>query len=88
MFPSWDCHGVSPEDGLKIGLIDGDTVKIASEHGAVERIIRMVDHIGQGQIFIPLAINNNDALTLIGLSDLSAPESSGMKSCPVRITKR
>jgi len=78
---------ISPEDGVNLGLIDGDSVRIASEHGVIEREIRMDERIGQGQIFIPLAINENDAMNLIGLSDLSAPESSGVKTCPVRLTK-
>jgi len=78
---------ISPEDGANLGLIDGDSVRIASEHGVIEREIRMDERIGQGQIFIPLAVNENDVMNLVGLSDLSAPESSGVKTCPVRLAK-
>ncbi|MBC8245999.1 MAG: hypothetical protein H8E81_00295, partial [Deltaproteobacteria bacterium] len=78
---------ISPGDGANLGLIDGDSVRIASEHGVIEREIRMDERIGQGQIFIPLAVNENDVMNLVGLSDLSAPESSGVKTCPVRLAK-
>jgi formate dehydrogenase alpha subunit len=78
---------ISPEDGASLGLIDGDSVRVASEHGVIEREIRMDERIGQGHIFIPLAVNKNDVMNLVGLSDLSAPESSGVKTCPIRINK-
>ena len=47
----------------------------------------MEEGVGRGQIYIPLAVNGNDAMNLIGLSDLTEPESSGLKMCRVRLTK-
>ena len=78
---------ISPEDGTNLDLLDGDTVRIFSKHGVIQREIRRKESVGPGQIFIPLAVNENDAMNLIGLSELTAPEYSGLKTCPVRVEK-
>ncbi len=77
---------ISPEDGINMGLMNGDAVKIISKYGAIDRKIRREARIPQGQIFIPLAVNENDAMRLIGLSALT-PESSGVKTCQIRLAK-
>lgn len=78
---------ISPEDGGVLGLQNGDTVAVVSKYGGIEREIRIEDGVGRGQIYIPLAVNGNDAMNLIGLSDLTEPESSGLKMCRVKLTK-
>jgi len=78
---------ISPEDGAALGLQNGDTVAIVSKFGGIEREVRMEAGVGRGQIYIPLAVNGNDAMNLIGLSNLTAPESSGLKMCRVRLAK-
>ena len=79
--------GISPEDGVALGLQNGDRVAIASKYGGIEREIRMEEGLGRGQVYIPLAVNGNDAMNLIGLSDLTEPGSSGLKMCRVRLSK-
>jgi len=78
---------ISPEDGDALGLQNGDTVAVVSKHGGFEREIRMEEGLGRGQVYIPLAVNGNDAMNLIGLSDLTEPGSSGLKMCRVRLSK-
>jgi formylmethanofuran dehydrogenase subunit D len=79
--------GISPEDGVALGLQNGDRLAIASKYGGIEREIRMQEGLGRGQVYIPLAVNGNDAMNLIGLSDLTEPGSSGLKMCRVRLRK-
>ncbi|MDP2645572.1 MAG: molybdopterin-dependent oxidoreductase [Desulfobacterales bacterium] len=78
---------ISPEDGLTLGLQNRGAVAVISKYGRIARKIRMEESVGRGQIYIPLAVNENDAMHLMGLSDLSAPESSGLKMCRVRLDK-
>jgi predicted molibdopterin-dependent oxidoreductase YjgC len=78
---------ISPEDGVALGMQNGDTVAVVSKYGGIEREIRIEEGVGRGQIYIPLAVNGNDAMNLIGLSDLTEPESSGLKMCRVKLTK-
>jgi anaerobic selenocysteine-containing dehydrogenase len=78
---------ISPEDGANLDLLDGDTVRIVSRQGVIQRGIRREDGVGKGQLFIPLAVNENDAMNLIGLWEPTTPEYSGLKTCPVRVEK-
>jgi formate dehydrogenase alpha subunit len=78
---------ISPEDGVALGLQNGDTVAIVSKYGGIQRKIRFEEGVGRAQIYVPLAVNGNDAMNLIGLSDLTEPESSGLNVCRVRLTK-
>jgi hypothetical protein len=43
--------------------------------------------VGPGQLFVPLAVNANDAMNLIELSNLADPKAAGWKTCAVRIKK-
>jgi hypothetical protein len=43
--------------------------------------------VAPGQLFVPLAVNANDAMNLIDLGDLADPKSPGWKTCAVKITK-
>jgi formate dehydrogenase alpha subunit len=78
---------ILPEDGAALGLQNGDMVVVASPYGSIKREIRMEEGVGRGQIYIPLAVNGNDAMHLIGLADLAAPDSSGLKMCRVSLAK-
>jgi formate dehydrogenase alpha subunit len=86
-------HGVkgeielSHEDGAGLNLQDGDSVRVESEHGFIEREIRLEKGLKGGLIFIPTAFNLNDAMNLIGLSRLGEPDSPGWQECQVKVTK-
>lgn len=78
---------ISPEDGINSGLRDGDMVRVLSPHGSLERAIRLEKRLRKGLIFVPLAVNANDAMNLIGLTELCRPESPGWKTCRVKLEK-
>lgn len=78
---------MSFEDARAMALGNGDKVTITSAHGAVTRAVRLSTKIRPGQVFIPTGFNKNQAMALIGLHDLSAAETPGWKTCPVRLEK-
>jgi predicted molibdopterin-dependent oxidoreductase YjgC len=78
---------ISSQDASQLDLKNGDRVRVRSPYGALEREIRLEKRIAPGQLFIPLAINSNDAMTLIDFGDLDDPDASGWKTCRVKITK-
>jgi formate dehydrogenase alpha subunit len=78
---------VSPEDGQRLDLREGDCIRVISPFGMVTRAVGLKREISPGQLFVPLAVHSNDAMNLIGLNDLSAPESTGWKTVKVRLEK-
>ncbi|MEE9517308.1 MAG: molybdopterin-dependent oxidoreductase, partial [Candidatus Adiutricales bacterium] len=78
---------MSHQDGRELNLKAGDSLKIISPHGHVERNVRLVDSLAPGQLFIPEAVNLNDAGNLIDLVPLDGTESAGWKTCRVRLEK-
>jgi formate dehydrogenase alpha subunit len=78
---------ICSEDAAKLKLKDGDTVSVKSRWGVIKRKIGQSSRIEPGQLFVPLAVNANDAMNLIDLSDLADPSSTGWKTCAVKIKK-
>ena len=78
---------LSTEDAAKLKLKDGDTVSVESRWGVIKRKIGRSNRIGPGQLFVPLAVNANDVMNLIDLTDLADPSSTGWKTCAVKIKK-
>jgi predicted molibdopterin-dependent oxidoreductase YjgC len=78
---------LSPEDGASLKVQDGDSVRVESEHGFMEREIKLEKGLGEGLIFIPVAFNANDAMNLIGLTRLGESDSPGWQGCQVKVTK-
>lgn len=78
---------ISHEDGAKLGLNDGDTVRVISQHGSMEREVRLGKGLRAGMVFVPVAVSTNDAGNLIGLTELCRPDSSGWKTCQVNLFK-
>ena len=74
-------------DAEQLKLKEGDTVQVESRWGAIKRKLGCSNRVGPGQLFVPLAVNANDAMNLIDLSDLADPKSTGWKTCAVRIKK-
>jgi formate dehydrogenase alpha subunit len=78
---------IAPADGATLGITNGDSVKITSQYGKLQSVIRLKDEIRPGELFVPMAINSNDAMNLIDLTDLADPKSDGWKSVRVRLEK-
>ncbi|MGD8763924.1 MAG: molybdopterin-dependent oxidoreductase [Desulfobacteraceae bacterium] len=86
----FDLYGaidISPEDGAKLKVKDGDSVKVSSQFGTVQRAIRLKKEISPGELFVPMAVDGNDAMNLIDLTDLADPKSPGWKSVKVKLQK-
>jgi predicted molibdopterin-dependent oxidoreductase YjgC len=86
----FDLYGaidISPEDGAKLKVKDGDYVKVNSQFGTVQRAIRLKKEISPGELFVPMAVDGNDAMNLIDLTDLADPKSPGWKSVKVKLQK-
>lgn len=78
---------ISAQDADQLKLKDGDTVQVNSRWGMIKRKIGRSASMAPGQLFVPLAVNGNDAMNLIDLADLADPNSAGWKTCAVKITK-
>jgi formate dehydrogenase alpha subunit len=78
---------ICAEDAERLKLKDGDTVQVESRWGAIQRKLSCSNRVGPGQLFVPLAVNANDAMNLIDLNDQADPNATGWKTCAVRIKK-
>jgi formate dehydrogenase alpha subunit len=78
---------ISPEDGAELEMVDGDSVKVISPFGTVQRTITLKKEISPGEVFVPIAVNSNDAMNLIELTDLADPNSPGWKTVRVKLEK-
>ncbi len=78
---------IAPEDGATLGIANGDRIKITSLYGELESSVRLRKEIRPGELFVPMAINSNDAMNLIDLTDLADPKSDGWKSVRVKLEK-
>ena len=78
---------VSPEAAANLKVNDDDSIVVHSKYGTIKRKIRLKKGLQASHIFIPAGFNNNDAMQLFGLSDMTNPDSSGWKTCRVRVEK-
>jgi formate dehydrogenase alpha subunit len=85
-----DCIGkleISPQDGARLDLKNDDTIIVRSRFGGLKRKLLLKDTIPQGHIFVVTGVNDNEAMGLISLSDLTQPGSPGWKTCQVKVEK-
>ncbi len=78
---------ISPEDGARLNLKEGDHVRISSPYGQICRELMLKKGLRPGLIFIPMAFHNNDARQLIELTRLGLVDSPGWKECQVKLEK-
>jgi formate dehydrogenase alpha subunit len=78
---------VSLQDGTNLDLKDDDTIIVRSRFGVLKRKIRLKDALPQGHIFVPAGFNDNEAMRLFSLSDITIPGTAGWKTCPVQVEK-
>jgi formate dehydrogenase alpha subunit len=78
---------ISPEDGNKLNLNQGDEALISSQHGAITRQVTFSKHLTPGLIFVPRAFHDNNARELLGLTRLGVEDSPGWKVVPVNLEK-
>ncbi len=83
-------HGgiaVAPEDALKWGVSDGDTIRLTSAVGTLKGRIRIDKSMRVGLVSVPLGDDANQARCLIGLTPLMDSASPGWNTCPVFIER-
>ena len=85
-----ECFGkleISPQDGVRLDLENDDIITVRSRFGALKRKLRLKDTIPQGHIFVATGVNDNEAMGLFSLSDMTKPGSPGWKTCQVKVEK-
>jgi formate dehydrogenase alpha subunit len=78
---------IAPPDAAALELNDGDRIVVRSRFGTVIRPIRLEKGLSARCLFIPTGTNENDAMGLFSLSDLTVPGAAGWKTCGVNIEK-
>jgi len=78
---------ISGADCLKLGLDVCKIIRVKSVYGFIERGFKTNTDLPAGQIFIPMAVNNNDVMNLINLEQLRQSDPCAAKACRVRIEK-
>jgi anaerobic selenocysteine-containing dehydrogenase len=78
---------ISPQDGARLDLKDDDTIMVRSRFGDLKRKLRLKNTIPQGHIFVATGVNDNEAMRLFDLSDMTKPGFAGWKTCRVQLEK-
>jgi formate dehydrogenase alpha subunit len=78
---------ISPQDGANLDLEDDDTIIVRSRFGVLKRKVRVKKALPPGHIFVPAGFNDNEAMRLLSLSDMTKPDSAGWKTCQVKLEK-
>ncbi len=78
---------VSCNDGIKLGVEDGEVVRVVSQQGEVTRKVRLESTLRAGLVFLPGALHGNDTRNLIPLTSIEKADWPGWNTCPVRLEK-
>jgi len=78
---------VSAEDAARLNLKNGDTLHLTSRHGDLSREIRIDRGVRAGQVFVPTAFYENDAMNLFDLTPWGTGSWRGLKTCQVKLEK-
>jgi formate dehydrogenase (NADP+) alpha subunit len=79
--------GISPSDCKSLGLGSAGKISVKSSYGMIERQFEVNSSLPPGQIFIPMAVNGNDAMNLVNLTQPGQPGTFGWTVCKVSIEK-
>jgi formate dehydrogenase alpha subunit len=78
---------ISSQDAADLGLSNGDGLVVRSPFGTLTRAVRLTPALSPGSIFVPTGVDNNEAMNLFGLFDLTKPGAAGWKTCAVQLEK-
>jgi formate dehydrogenase alpha subunit len=78
---------ISPQDGANLDLKDEDTIMVRSKIGSLKRKIQLKKTLPQGHVFVPTGFNDNEAMALFSLNDMTTPGAAGWKTCAVQVEK-
>ncbi|MBC2714385.1 MAG: molybdopterin-dependent oxidoreductase [Desulfobacteraceae bacterium] len=78
---------LSSADCRDLGLNGSGQVRVKSKFGTLEREFKENNRLPGGHILIPMAVNNNDAMQLVGLTSKEQSDSCGWTVSRVSIEK-
>jgi predicted molibdopterin-dependent oxidoreductase YjgC len=78
---------MSPEDGALLGITEGETVALASPYGTIHRPVTFNRGLRPGLLFVPRAVQGNDAVTLAPFEIPGGTGLTGINAVPVKIAK-
>jgi formate dehydrogenase alpha subunit len=78
---------ISISDCRKLELDEYKKIKVKSAFGSIEREFKVNSALPDGQIFIPMAVNNNDAMNLVAFEEINQADRCGVNLCRVKIEK-
>lgn len=79
---------ISEADAVMLGLRNGDSVRIVSAHGAIERRVIINQEMAKGTVFVPKGFSGNDVMNLFPLSYPGKKGVHGWLTCGVNIESR
>jgi len=77
---------ISAEDAQKLGIQEGDRIRVESPNGAIERAVKIERGLSPGLVGVPRGFAQNDAINLVPLKDRRDPDFAGWITCPARVT--
>jgi len=76
---------ISEADAGMLGLQEGDSVRVVSEQGAIERDVIINPGMAKGVVFVPRGFSGNDVMNLFPLSQPGKESGQGWMTCRVNI---
>ena len=78
---------ISSVDYRTLALNGAGRIRVKSEFGEIERECKQNKYLSAGQVVIPMGVNHNDAMHLVGLTQGEYPDFSGQTFSRVMIEK-
>ncbi len=78
---------INPADAKKLGIGDGDSVKITSSHGELTAPARFSDALAPGQLFMPISFPESPVYQLFAATLDPQTRAPALKSCAVRLER-
>ena len=78
---------ICESDARKLGVTEGDEVKVISAVGEVTTTIKITDTVRKGMVFIPLSFPDTPVNALFDIVLDPETKAPSVKACSVRIEK-
>jgi formate dehydrogenase alpha subunit len=78
---------VSPDDAKKLGLGDGEPVKVVSPAGELTTTVRVTDSLPAGLVFMPISFPDSPVNELFDIKIDPRSKAPFLKSCAVRLER-
>jgi anaerobic selenocysteine-containing dehydrogenase len=78
---------MSLEDGASLGIQQGETVTLVSPYGTIRRNLVLTEGIRPGFLYVPRAVYDNDATSLVPFVIPGGAGTPGTNVVPVKIER-